>query len=412
MKNRAILVLLVCLFCSATICTAQTASLAPRQVERAADASPVIIPFELVNRHIVIKVKVNNSAPLSFVLDTGDKFAIINLERARALGLTLQGTAQMRGAGAGSSSGAFVKDANFTVAGLSDFSQPVKLALPLSKMASRLGQDFDGIIGSDFIVQFVVEVDYQSCTLKLYDKDKFNYAGTGEVVPLKLNGGGHPIINAEVTPFGKAPIEGKFVVDLGSSLPLALYSPFVREQKLPGTESKTIRSLGIGGAGGEAKGQLGRVAEVRIGKFRINQPLTFFSEDEEGAFATSEVLGNIGSQIMNRFTVLLDYNRDRIILEPNARFAAPYDRAFTGFSLEALGADYRTFRISKILENSPASDAQLQSDDIITAVDGKPAAQFSLTSLNELFERTATYKLQVRRKDQTFTVSLTPRRMI
>jgi len=412
MKSRALLVLLVCLCCSATICPAHIPSLAPGLVERTTAASPVIIPFELVNRHIVIKVKVNNSAALSFILDTGDKFAIIDLERARALGLTLQGTTQMRGAGAGSSTGAFVKEANFTVAGLPDFSQPVRLALPLSLMASGLGQDFDGIIGSDFIEQFVVEVDYQARTLKLYNKDNFNYAGNGEIVPIKLNFAGHPIIDAEVTPVGSAPVQGKFVVDIGSSLPLALYSPFVREHKLLGASLKTIRALGGAGAGGEMKGQLGRVAELRIGKFRINQPLTFFSEDEAGAFAINEVLGNIGAQIMNRFKVLLDYNRNRIILEPNSRFGAPFDRAFAGLSLEALGADYRTFRITQILENSPASEAQLQSDDIITAIDGKPAAQFTLTTLNETFERAARYRLQVRRKDQTLNVTLTTRRMV
>ncbi|HSS19763.1 MAG TPA: hypothetical protein VLL54_06790 [Pyrinomonadaceae bacterium] len=44
-------------------------------------------PFELINRHIVLKVKVNDSASLSFVLDTGDRYAIINLDRAKQLGL-------------------------------------------------------------------------------------------------------------------------------------------------------------------------------------------------------------------------------------------------------------------------------------------------------------------------------------
>ena len=62
-------------------------------------SSGVTIPFELVNRHVVIQVKVNNSRPLSFVLDTGDKFAIIDLERAKELGLTLQGQLRVGGAG-------------------------------------------------------------------------------------------------------------------------------------------------------------------------------------------------------------------------------------------------------------------------------------------------------------------------
>jgi hypothetical protein len=412
MKTRALLALMISLFGSATICPAQVPAIPAQLANLTTEVSTVAIPFELVNRHIILKVSVNNSAPLSFVLDTGDKVAIINLERAVSLGLNLQGKVHMGGVGAGQSLGSFVKEANFTVTGLPGFSQPVRLALPLSNLASRLGQDFDGILGSDFIEQFVVEVDYQSRTLKLYDKDKFNYAGKGEIVPIKLNEAGHPVIDAEVIPLGSAPVQGKFVVDIGSSLPLSLYSPFVRDHKLLGPNLRTIRMLGGAGAGGEAKGQLGRVAELRIGRFKIKQPLTFFSEDEAGAFAINSVLGNIGAQVMNRFKVLLDYGRDRIILEPNSSFGAPYDRAFAGFSLEAQGPNYRTYRIATILENSPASEAQLQRDDILTAIDGKPATQFTLTSLNEIFERTATFKLQVRRKDQTLNVTLKTRRMV
>ncbi len=412
MKNRPLLVLVVSLSFVAVLYSADAMVRQHAVNQTATTVSPITIPFDLVNRHIILKVKVNNSQPLSFVLDTGDKFAIIELERARALGLNLEGNVRVGGAGAALRMGSFVRDSNFTLPGMTGFSQPVAMALPIGGLASRLGQDFDGIIGSDFIEKFVVEIDYESRTLKLHDKDKFTYAGSGEIVPLKLNAGGHPIIDAEVTALGGAPVQGEFVVDLGSSLALALYSPFVREHRLLGPNLKTIRSLGGAGAGGETKGQLGRVAALRIGKFKINQPLTFFSEDDRGAFASNAVLGNIGAQVMNRFKVLLDYNRNRLILEPNSRLGAPFDRAFTGFSLEAEGADYRTFRITQILEDSPASEAQLQRDDVITAVDGKPAAQLTLSTLNELFERSASYKLTVRRGDQTLNLTLTTRKMV
>jgi predicted aspartyl protease len=103
MKTGALLILLISLAGAAMICLAQKVSLGARPVEQTTDVSSVMIPFALVNRHIVLKVSVNNSAPLSFVLDTGGKFAIINLERARTLGLNLQGNAHMQGAGSGSS---------------------------------------------------------------------------------------------------------------------------------------------------------------------------------------------------------------------------------------------------------------------------------------------------------------------
>jgi len=51
--------------------------------------APVSIPFELVARHIVLQVRINDSRPLSFVFDTGDKVAIIDLDRAKELGLKL-----------------------------------------------------------------------------------------------------------------------------------------------------------------------------------------------------------------------------------------------------------------------------------------------------------------------------------
>jgi hypothetical protein len=305
-----------------------------------------------------------------------------------------------------------VRDASFTIAGLPGFSQPVHLALPIARMAPRFGHDFDGIIGSDFIQQFVVEVDYQARVIRLHDKDKFNYSGPGEIISAKLNSAGHPIIDAEVTPLGSDPIKGKFVVDIGSGAALSLYSPFVAERKLLYPNLKTIKSIGAGGAGGQIQGQVGRVAELKIGTFKISKPITLFSQDKAGAFASSELLGNIGAQIMNKFRVFLDYNNERMILEPTSAFGEPFDRAFSGLSLQAEGKDYRTFRVSEVLENSPATDAGLQKNDIITAIDGRPASHLSLTQVNDIFERTNPYTLTVQRGESTLKIKLSPRKLI
>src|SRR5690242_9051698 len=70
---------------------------------------PVEIPFELVNRHIVLQIKVNNSRPLSFVFDTGDKVGIIDLDRAKELGLKLGREVKVGGAGGGQLTGALVE---------------------------------------------------------------------------------------------------------------------------------------------------------------------------------------------------------------------------------------------------------------------------------------------------------------
>ena len=408
MKRRALLSLVLL---SLLLSTAASRSNSI-QSQGANQASIVTIPFEMVNRHIVLQVQVDNSRPLSFVLDTGDQFAIINLERARELELKLEGEIHMGGAGSAISTGSFVRDSRFTIPGFPGFSQPLNAALPIGRMASRFGQDFDGIIGSEFIRQFVLELDYQARLIKLYDKNKFNYAGPGDIIPITFNSAGHPIIEAEVTPMGSAPINGKFVLDVGSGGALALYSPFVTRHNLLGPNLPTIKAIGVGGAGGEVSARIGRVAELKIGRFRISKPITLFSEDKVGAFASSALLGNIGQQIVGKFKLLFDYKHQRIIFEPNESFKESFDRAFSGLSIVAEGKDYRTFRIADVLENSPGTDAGLQKDDTITAIDGKAAAALSLTRMLELFERPVAYQLTIRRGSQTFQAKLTPRKLV
>jgi hypothetical protein len=359
----------------------------------------------------VLKVKVDNSTPLSFVLDTGSQFAIINLDRAKELGLKLEGTVKMGGAGAGTADGAFVQETTFAVPGLTGFSQPIKLALPLAMLAPKAGHDFDGILGSEFIQEFVVEVDYPARQLRLHRKANFKYDGKGESIPIQLTHG-HPIISAEVTPIGGQPLNGRFVLDLGSGMALALHSPFVAEHRLLSTDSKTIRFLGGMGAGGRTSGRVGRISELKIGSYKLKNPVTVFSEDKAGALANSSLAGNIGAQVANRFKVFLDYSNNRIILEPNENYSQPFDRAFAGISLTAEGKNYQTFRVDELLENSPATDSGLKVNDIITEINGKDASELTLSRLNEMLEQPVEYKLVVRRGQETVRIVLTPKKLI
>ena len=75
----------------------------------AARTSESKIPFDVVLRHIVLPVNVDHSRPLSFILDTGDKFAVIDLDRAKELGLQLAGKVDVQGVGAQQTAGAWVQ---------------------------------------------------------------------------------------------------------------------------------------------------------------------------------------------------------------------------------------------------------------------------------------------------------------
>jgi hypothetical protein len=401
-KNFLPLVILLLSLALATGLSQQTAPVTSREVS---------IPFEMVTRHIVVKVTVDKSRPLSFVFDTGAGRGIIDIDRAKELGLTLHGRIGVGGAGAQTQTGAKVRDARWSFVGLENFSQPISLTFSLANIAARFGHDFDGIIGSEFISQFVVEVDYEARLLKLHDKSKFKYTGAGESIRVQLNEQGHPSIEAEVTPIDSKPIRARFVLDLGSGGALALHSPFVTEHNLLDGKNKTIRAIGVGGAGGQSTGRFGRVAELKIGTFRISNPTTLFSEDKGGAFASSSLAGNIGQRIAGKFKLFLDYDNRRIIFEPTKSFAERFDHVTPGFALRAEDKNFKTFRITDILENAPASEAGLQKDDLIMKVNEKSNSDLTITKLQELFEQPTPYKLTIRRGDETLHVTLVPRRM-
>src|SRR5687767_6281240 len=373
---------------------------------------PVSIPFEMVTRHIVVKVTVDKSRPLSFVFDTGAGKGIIDLERAGELGLSLRGRIRVGGAGADTQTGAMVQDARWSLVSLENFSQPVSLAIPLGHIAARFGNDFDGIIGSEFIKEFVVEVDYEKRLLKLHDKRTFKYNGPGESIPIEFNNQGHPHLEAEITPIDSKPVRAKFVLDLGSGGALALHSPFVNEHRLLEGKRTTIRAIGVGGAGGQSFGKFGRVSELKIGSFKIANPTTLFSQYEAGAFANASLAGNIGQRIAGKFTLFLDYQNRRIIFEPTKSLGEPFDRANPGIALTTEGQSFKTFRITDVLENSPASEAGLQKGDLIMKVDDQSNTDLTITKIQELFEKSKPYKLTIRRAAQSLQVTLVPRKLI
>jgi membrane-associated protease RseP (regulator of RpoE activity) len=328
---------------------------------------------------------------------------------AERLGLKLEGEVIAGGAGPGRQTGHFVRNSRWSLVGLEGFSQPVSMALPLPELSAAMGRPLDGIIGGEFIKQFVVEVDYQALTIRLHDPATFIYRGAGETIPIDFVNVTHPVVTATVTPVGGEPVERKFIVDIGAGQALTLHSPFVEERQLLGPGSTTFRALGGAGAGGRTVGRFGRVESLRIGSFTLTRPITMFSQDKAGAFANPALAGNLGAQIMTRFRTYFDYSRKRLILEPSLTYRDSFDRAFSGVALRAAGSDYRTFRVLDVLEDSAASEAGLKEGDVIVAIDDRPAERLTISIIQELFEKPVSYAVTLRRGEQTLKVTLTPR---
>jgi PDZ domain-containing protein/aspartyl protease len=357
----------------------------------------VTLPFQLANLNVYLQVKVPHSRPLWFLLDTGVKPALIDLRIARSLGLSLGDSVVVGGGGKSPVIGYLLHDSPYQVVGLLGFEAPLVLAMPFDDLSRVSGRELDGILGYDFIHQFVVEIDYVGHTLTLHDTTGWSYRGKGQSFPITFNAAAHPQLRAKVVDGGRPPVEGTFVVDLGSGAAVILDRPFVEEQHFLGSDRPTVPWLEGQGIGGKIEGRVGRIGALELGRFRIKNPVVVFSQAESGPFASLEAQGNIGAAILEKFRVFLDYPRNRIVLEPNRNLSRRIDYNRTGFSLSASGADLRTYTIKDVALRSPASEAGFQAGDQLVAVDGRPAARSTLSDLRLHFRDARRCSITVKR---------------
>ncbi|HEY3811935.1 MAG TPA: PDZ domain-containing protein [Caulobacteraceae bacterium] len=366
---------------------------------------------ELANKTLYIRVVVARR-PLWFVLDTGDKYAVIDLPTAQKLGVALGDPIPIGGGGDKTVMGALVKGTSFTVPEVGNFSQPLFIAAPLGDLAKISGHEFAGVLGYDFISQFIVEINYASQTVTLHDKDTYHYDRGGESFPITFNTSGHPMVHGEVVDDDGRTATGDFVLDIGNGAALILNTPFVDAQHYLQSGRRTLPWIEGRAFGGGVDGVVGRVRAFRLGRFEIARPLTVFARTVQGPFGAADQQGNIGAAILEKFRVVIDYPHNRIYLEPNAQFSAPIPYNRTGLSLTSSGDDFRTFLVDAVADASPASEAGLQKGDILVAIDGKPAMDFTLSALREDLQHMQQAILTIRRGDRTIETTIRPRDLV
>lgn len=398
-------------FCLIILCLTLTLNVSAQQPQ----IQPLaIIPFELNTNHIHIKVSIND-IPANFILDTGAAMSVIAMEKAKAMGLNIEGTVGIGGAGSeGGTNGSFVQNARLKIAGLPDFTTNVQIALPLIKIAQSEARHVDGILGFEFFRRYVVQIDYPARQLKVFDPETYQYSGSGAVLPLTFKHN-HPHINIQIQAENGEPIDCDTVVDTGARSSLIFARPFVEEHNLLKHTPQKFASSAVGaGLNGISKGILGRLKTVRLGSIVIEHPVTTFSQDTQGVFATTSILqGNIGGEILRRFRVTFDYKRKQMMLELTAEMKAPYEFDMTGLFLRSDGVDFKTIKIERVQENAPAGEAGIREGDELVSINGKPIAQFTLETIRQMFRKDQTkYILEIKREEKVLTVKMTTRRLI
>jgi hypothetical protein len=372
------------------------------------------IPVDvLLGGGVLLQARVNDSGPLQFALDSGGGSGfIVDLRRAKSLGLRFEGKSISTGAGERSVDVVFANNVLIKLPGAEFPSQTIAV-IALDPLEPFSGLALDGIIGYGLFSRYIVEIDYAAHRVNLYNPQSYYYSGSGTRLPLTLEKA-HFFVPVKVVMAGRRPVAAKLMIDTGApTTTITLNRPFVERYDLLTVFGGRFLDRSLPGLGGEVKQVLSRASEFELGDLRIRNPTITLAQDAAGSLANSDFDGIIGGELLRRFKVIFDTAHNQLILEPNAHFAEPYEHNMSGIGLRAEGKDFKTIKIYRIIADSPAAQAGLREGDEIMSIDGNPAFNFTLDKLYQMFKQEGReYVFSILRIQKKLQIKIKLRRLV
>jgi predicted aspartyl protease len=369
-------------------------------------AGATAIPIEVDQGLVVATVTIGSSRPLSFLVDTGAETTVVAAESLEAMGL-----AKGRRSAASVQGGEI--EAN-TIEGARIALGPVTLtpktvaAVPLAGLAASIGRRIDGILGYDLFERYIVRLDYDRRRMVLLSPR--SPSGRGTAVPIEIRGR-TPFVSGTLVQAGRS-VPARLLVDTGGTAALTLYQPYVAAHPWL-VPDDAIAITGGAILPGQFRARVGRLEQLRVGPFRLDDPVVNYSSNANADDAMAGDAGQIGADVLKRFLVTIDYPHRRILLSPGPEAKAAFVFDASGASIAALPADVAVKRVRQVLPNSPAETAGLKAGDVLAEIDGTPVRTLPLGRIRVMLRLPGrTYRLTVLREGKSLSLQLTTRRLI
>jgi hypothetical protein len=207
------------------------------------------VPFDFSHGAIGLTVSVKGT-PLYMLLDTGVDPSALDLGRAKALGLPVQGDqgGEASGEGSGSAQAFPVTIGALTIDGRA-WGDVDALALDLSGLSKQYGKTLDGVLGYSFLDGKTVVIDYPASTVTFYPgshpvEAELKQCQLHYATPLAFAGDDDRIPVLPDFRFGE--VGAKISLDTGSNRGVSLFPAGL---ELPGVRAALVRTGKVEGAG-------------------------------------------------------------------------------------------------------------------------------------------------------------------
>jgi hypothetical protein len=265
----------------------------------------------------------------------------------------------------------------------------------------------DGVVGYDLLRAVTLLVDLVGRRLIAFDTSaatpSSGQARGTQPVALRVTNG-LPVIDVDIfASGGGAPPPARaadtsasrlaVVVDFGAGAALQLSRNASQRLGFPGRlrERRVRQLMGIGGT---LELPEGFTDSVRIAGTSIPDAIVTADTTETPSVALAEAEGFVGTEVLRRFAVTLDYAHGRVVFEPNALLRTPFCRNAAGLCVRP-DAALTGAEVVFVDPSSTAARAGIRAGYIILSVDGIPVGQLGGADVDRLLERAPGAVLEV-----------------
>jgi hypothetical protein len=320
------------------------------------------LPFEkFLSGIVIIKAQL---APykdsLNFILDTGSGGISLDSTTCVKLGIESRMTDTFASGVGGKRKVRFTFNRTLALGGYNVDSLNFHLN-DYSLLTALYNIKIDGIIGYSFLKRYIVMIDYDEVMVKVYSKGKFNYPPRGSVFKNPITS--IPFENVSISDARK--IDGNFYFDSGAGLELLFSKQFVADSNVFLPKRKPLVAS-VEGVMGREDMSIAVVKSFSLVPYEFKPVPGFIFADSNNVLKYPRQLGLIGSGILSRFNVILNFPENEIFLKPNQSFNDPFDYSYSGLNI---WDNKGRIEVYDVIPNSPADKAGFIVGDEIVGIE-------------------------------------------
>lgn len=362
------------------------------------DKKSVEVPFEYVQGFIVLNVDFNRFLPLKFIFDTGaENTLVLKKGITDLLGLTYTKKIKLVGSDMSSIIYAYIsRNVMLRFPNSGNFRQDILvLEKDLNNLDEITGMNIDGILGANVFKNLIVEIDYRRSKIRFHDPAYYKGPPAGFTtldVEIKRN---KPYLLCKTGVGSNNNIDLKLLLDSGASLNYLLHENTHPDVQLP--EYVIPGKIGTG-ISGNLTGYMGKANFLSFGEYQFNRITTSFQNLDESILDDSQYIRNgiIGNKILERFTVIIDYPKQKLHLKPRKwLITRPFKYDKSGLIIFAIGRNFDKYYIKEVIPNTPADKAGFKAGDYIVKFNGYSTKFQSLENITNTLTRRPNKKIKM-----------------